>query len=376
MQKAISKYLSKHGFEAFTPKAVLFDMDGVLYNSMPNHAVAWHNAMAKFGIEMTHEDAYATEGQRGVDTIRQMVKLQQGRDISQEEAQEMYNEKTRLFHAMPKPRIMYGTLKLMEKISRSGLKIGVVTGSGQLPLIQRLMRDFGKYLDRDHIVTAYDVKRGKPQPDPYLMGMEKCGVLPNQTIVVENAPLGVQAGNAALSQQLCNCCCENRLAIANQTNAIQAQAAANHSDAILLASQNHAADQLQNAQIEAADQLAVCQQTNTLSSQNERNTNNILSAIAGQNTLITKEFCDLKERELQNKINTQGDIITQLRNQISNDHQTLQFNAAFHALDDKIDAIAAKQPNTVPVQWPNIVAANATPYIGGAWGFGQTNFWN
>ena len=186
----------------------------------------------------------------------------------------------------------------------------------------------------------------------------------------------IQGGNAALSQQLCNCCCENRLAIANQTNAIQAQAAANHSDAILLASQNHAADQLQNAQIEAADQLAVCQQTNTLSSQNERNTNSILNAIAGQNTLITKEFCDLKERELQNKINTQGDIITQLRNQISNDHQTLQFNAAFHALDDKIDAIAAKQPNTVPVQWPNIVAANATPYVGpnysgyGSWGNG------
>lgn len=107
-----------------------------------------------------------------------------------------------------------------------------------------------------------------------------------------------------------------------------------------------------------------------------KNTNSILNAIAGQNTLITKEFCDLKERELQNKINTQGDIITQLRNQISNDHQTLQFNAAFHALDDKIDAIAAKQPNTVPVQWPNIVAANATPYIGGVWGYGQTNFWN
>ena len=186
----------------------------------------------------------------------------------------------------------------------------------------------------------------------------------------------IQGGNAALSQQLCNCCCENRMAILNQTNALQAQAASNHSDAILLASQNHAADQLQNAQIEAADQLAVCQQTNTLSSQNERNTNSILNAIAGQNTLITKEFCDLKERELQNKINTQGDIITQLRNQISNDHQTLQFNAAFHALDDKIDAIAAKQPNTVPVQWPNIIAANATPYVGpnysgyGGWGNG------
>lgn len=184
----------------------------------------------------------------------------------------------------------------------------------------------------------------------------------------------VQAGNAALSQQLCNCCCENRLAIANQTNAIQAQSAANHSASTLLASQNHAEDMLQRAQAEAADQLAVCQQTNQLGSQADRNTNSILNAIAGQNTLITKEFCDLKERELQNKIDTQGDIITQLRGQISNDKQTEAFNAAFNSLNDKINAIASKQPNTVPVQWPNIVAANATPYVGSY--YGQTSFWN
>ena len=177
----------------------------------------------------------------------------------------------------------------------------------------------------------------------------------------------IAMGNATLAKQLCECCCENRLAIANQTNAIQSQIAANDANI-----------RLQLAQNEAADQLSVCQQTNSLATQADRNSNAILNAIAGQNTLITKEFCDLKERELQNKINTQGDIITQLRNQISNDHQTLQFNAAFHALDDKIDAIAAKQPNTIPVQWPNVIAANATPYVGqgyypgnyGGWGAG------
>ena len=185
----------------------------------------------------------------------------------------------------------------------------------------------------------------------------------------------IQAGNASLSQQLCQCCCENRLAIANQTNAIQAQSAANHSATTLLASQNHAEDMLQRAQAEAADQLAVCQQTNQLGSQADKNTNSILNAIAGQNTLITKEFCDLKERELQNKINTQGDIITQLRGQISNDKQTEAFNAAFNALNDKINIIASKQPNTVPVQWPNIIAANATPYVG-QYGWGQSSFWN
>ena len=189
----------------------------------------------------------------------------------------------------------------------------------------------------------------------------------------------IQSGNTSILSKLCECCCENRLAICQQTNALQSTLAANHADDILQAEKNAAGLQLQLAQLDGADKLAICQQTNTLQNQAERDTNAILNAIAGQNTLITKEFCDLKERELQNKINTQGDIITQLRNQISNDKQTLQFNAAFHALDDKIDAIAAKQPNTVPVQWPNLVGVNATPYIGqgfypggnfGGWGAG------
>ena len=174
----------------------------------------------------------------------------------------------------------------------------------------------------------------------------------------------IALGDAALAKQLCECCCNMRYDLSQQTNALQAQAANNFASSQLQAAQNQAATQLQMAQIESADQLAVCQQTNALTSQAANNTNSILGAIQNQNAMIVDQFCQLKERELQDKINTQGDIITQLRNQISNDHQTLQFNAAFHALDDKIDAIAAKQPNTVPVQWPNLIGVNATPYIG------------
>ena len=110
--------------------------------------------------------------------------------------------------------------------------------------------------------------------------------------------------------------------------------------------------------------------------QADANTNSILNAIAGQNTLITKEFCDLKERELQNKIDTQGDIITQLRGQISNDKQTEAFTAAFNALNTKITEIANRQPNTVPVQWPNLTAVNTTPYWGYNNGWGSNSFWN
>ena len=173
-------------------------MDGVLYNSMPNHAVAWQKSMATFGIHMTAHDAYATEGARGVDTIRYMVRQQQGRDIDEQEAQRMYDEKTRQFHLLPESPVMTGIPELMAKIHRDGMRIGVVTGSGQKPLIRRLLDDFADYLTPDHIVTAYDVERGKPNPDPYQKGLLKMGNLqPWEAIVVENAPLGVKAGTSA-----------------------------------------------------------------------------------------------------------------------------------------------------------------------------------
>ena len=58
------------------------------------------------------------------------------------------------------------------------------------------IRDSGIFV-RERMVTAFDVKYGKPHPEPYLMGLEKAGVKANEAIVVENAPIGVQAGTAA-----------------------------------------------------------------------------------------------------------------------------------------------------------------------------------
>ena len=61
-----------------------------------------------------------------------------------------------------------------------------------------MTHDFGDFVSRDQITTAFDVKRGKPNPDPYLMGLKKAGnYAPSEGIVVENAPLGVRAGVAA-----------------------------------------------------------------------------------------------------------------------------------------------------------------------------------
>lgn len=189
----------------------------------------------------------------------------------------------------------------------------------------------------------------------------------------------IQNGDATLGRQLCECCCNMRYDLSQQTNALQNQAAQNASAAQLQLANHDASVRLQLAQNEAADQLSVCQQTNTLSTQASTNTNTILGAIKDQNAMIVDQFCQLKERELQNKIDTQGDIITQLRGQISNDKQTEAFSAAFNTLNEKINILSAKSPNTVPVVYPNLTAVNNTPYTTGfnpwGYGFGGQSYW-
>ena len=196
-QLSIINYQLKHGFGEFCPKAVLFDMDGVLFDSMPNHARAWHKAMKDCGIEMDESEAYLYEGMRGVETIRMKAREQWGRDISDEEAQHMYGIKSAYFAACPPAPKMEGVERLMQQIKRYGMNIGVVTGSGQHTLLDQLEEAFKGFISKEHIVTSFDVTHGKPNPEPYLAGLKKFGLQPWEAIVIENAPLGVRAAVAA-----------------------------------------------------------------------------------------------------------------------------------------------------------------------------------
>ncbi len=193
----IKEYLTKHGFEAFRPKAVLFDMDGVLFDSMPNHAHSWKASMAEYGINIDASEAYRYEGMRGVETIKILTRQHLGHEVSDEEAQSMYDTKSRWFRSCPKAQKMPGAEHLMRLVSDSGLQVVIVTGSATTTLLARLQREFPGMIDKDHMVTAFDVQRGKPDPQPYLKGLQKAGINPWEAIVVENAPLGVRSAVAA-----------------------------------------------------------------------------------------------------------------------------------------------------------------------------------
>lgn len=194
---AINRYLTQHGYSRIQLKAVLFDMDGVLFNSMPYHADAWHKVMKRHGLELSREEAYLHEGRTGASTINLVYRRQFGKDADPALIETIYQEKSAEFSKNPEPERMPGAWDLLQKLKSEGITPVLVTGSGQHSLFDRLSHCFPGMFERERMVTAFDVKYGKPNPEPYLMGLEKAGVQANEAIVVENAPIGVQAGTSA-----------------------------------------------------------------------------------------------------------------------------------------------------------------------------------
>ena len=184
------------GFSLKNKRAVLFDMDGVLYDSMPSHVSAWVRALAEFGYNMSVLDVYLNEGCTGAQTIRSISEREGKGDVSDENIQRMYARKTELFMQLPPVNMMPGALEVMRKAAADGLQIQVVTGSGTGGLIERVQRDYEGYVVRPLMVTAFDVERGKPYPDPYLKALEIGKITAEEAVVVENAPLGIRAARA------------------------------------------------------------------------------------------------------------------------------------------------------------------------------------
>jgi HAD superfamily hydrolase (TIGR01509 family) len=194
---ATASYLARHGYASLAPRAILFDMDGVLYDSMPFHAISWERTVSELGIACTRDEFYLYEGQTGRQTISQMFERGFGRPSTDEENREVYRRKTQYFNECGQAPVMRGAAEVLQKTIEAGLAPVLVTGSGQASLLDKLEHNFPGVFRPDRMVTARDVVNGKPAPEPYLRGLCKVGLTPREAIVVENAPLGCRAASSA-----------------------------------------------------------------------------------------------------------------------------------------------------------------------------------
>lgn len=178
-------------------KAVLFDMDGVLYNSMPYHTLGWQMMMREYGVECDRDEFYQYEGMTGRATINLIWQREFGEDCPADQIEKMYRRKTELFMEVGRKEMMPGAAELLNTCRELGLKRVLVTGSAQSSLLNALDTDYPGAFEADMRITAHDVEHGKPHPEPYLRALQKAGVSPEEALIVENAPLGVRAGAAA-----------------------------------------------------------------------------------------------------------------------------------------------------------------------------------
>ena len=178
-------------------KVVFFDMDGVLYDSMGAHADAWNNAFRFYGMNFTKEQVYENEGRTAQSTINLAYRENEQRDATEEEIEQIYSKKTDLIDVLPDVIPFNGAKLLMQELKKQGIAIWVVTGSTQDKFLRALLRDFEGLVIADQIISGNDVQHGKPNPEPYLMALKKSGFKPDESVVIENAPLGIQSAKAA-----------------------------------------------------------------------------------------------------------------------------------------------------------------------------------
>lgn len=182
----------------------------------------------------------------------------------------------------------------------------------------------------------------------------------------------IQSGNASLSQQLCQCCCDNRFAIAEQTSQLQQGMNQGFNGVQMGLNQGFngvergiSGVQTQMAINQGRDDLNVCQQTYTLRDGQNASTQAILGKLS-----------EMQTQTLQDKLEAERDKNTALKGEISQLNQNQYIagvvgqslapvNGALAALNKEVDDIKCKLPNTVNVQYPNLVAVNATPYVSG-----------
>ena len=173
---------------------VIFDMDGVLVDSGPPHMESWRMLAEKHGIEITEEQFRSSFGKTSRDIIRNFW----GDGVPEDEIRRYDDEKEQLYRDIVTGQVplMTGLRELLADLTADGCAMAVAT-SGPIENVELVLREGEIEPHFGAVVTGYDVKHGKPAPDVFLLAAERLQLDPAVCVVVEDAPVGIQAALAA-----------------------------------------------------------------------------------------------------------------------------------------------------------------------------------
>ena len=173
-------------------KAILFDFDGVLGKTMEDNYKAWANSLASYGIQIGREEYFLMEGAPPKMVAEIFLEFNH-KDL--ESIDDIVLSKEKYYLENRSFSLYEGVEELIKNMKAKGFRMGLVTGASR----QRLTgTGINTFLDQfDVLITGDQVSKGKPDPEPYLLGAQKLNLAPSECLVVENAPLGIQAAKKA-----------------------------------------------------------------------------------------------------------------------------------------------------------------------------------
>ena len=175
-------------------KAVIFDMDGVIVDSMPYHFLAWYEALRPLGVRLSCFDVYIKEGERWEKSMKDFL-VRAKIKASKGTLKKVFRVRQKIFRSYFKRLIFEGVKEFLSCLKQKGYLLGLVTGTPMVELKDILPKSIKVLFDS--VITGDLVKNGKPHPEPYLKSARTLGIKPKECIVVENAPLGINSAKRA-----------------------------------------------------------------------------------------------------------------------------------------------------------------------------------
>lgn len=176
-------------------RGILFDMDGVILDSMPVHARLWQHAfLEKYGIAVSRDEIYRREGMSGTASILEILR-EHGVDAPREEEVVSFREWHSSMFEREEVQLFAEVPGMLLYLQGRGVELGLVTGSLRRAVESKVPSELLRLFKA--IITHDDVTQGKPDPEPYRKGCELLALDKSQVLAVENAPMGVRSVKAA-----------------------------------------------------------------------------------------------------------------------------------------------------------------------------------
>ena len=177
-------------------EAIVFDLDGVVVDSMPFHVVSWQRAFAGLGVSVDELDIYLNESATGFDVVEEMLRARGARSNT-ETIERLLEEQASIYSKeyLPGVKPFAGVVELLFALSERRARLGLATGStldvARASLEPTVFELF------DAVITREDSEKGKPHPEPYLTAAKRLGSDPSRSIAVENSPAGILSATRA-----------------------------------------------------------------------------------------------------------------------------------------------------------------------------------